>query len=158
MQHRTNGTALVSLNAEVWRTHVEQALVAEQHRLTAARRAILDWIAASQVPFTAETLVEDLVERQGISSRPTIYRTVDWLRNAGWVGRVQSDGPEHSYARLLPGHYHHAVCRACGTTLVVAGCEALQNVVATLHTQGFEVQGHLLELYGICANCRARAR
>lgn len=147
----------VQLTATTWREQVQTALQQEGQRLTLPRRAILDWIAQTDAPFTAETLVAELVEQQQSSSRPTVYRTVEWLRKTGWIARVQSDGPEHTYARLLPGHYHHAVCTSCGRTLVVPGCEALNSIAGLLEQQGFEVRGHILELFGLCQLCRAAA-
>lgn len=147
-------TTPIEINGDVWRTQVEQMLIEQGQRLTVPRVAILGWIAATTVPFTAETLVSELVDRQQIGSRPTVYRTVDWLRSAGWIARVQSDESEHAYARMLPGHYHHAVCTDCGATLVLPGCEALQPLAAALADQGFEVRGHILELFGVCRECR----
>ncbi len=147
-------TAPIEINGELWRTQVEQMLIAHGQRLTSPRVAILRWIASTTAPFTAETLVAELVDGQHIGSRPTVYRTVDWLRSEGWIARVQIDGLEHSYARMLPGHYHHAVCTDCGATLVLAGCEALQSLTASLEDQGFEVRGHILELFGVCRECR----
>ncbi|NJK78699.1 MAG: transcriptional repressor [Chloroflexaceae bacterium] len=147
----------VDLAPEMWRNRVEEMLISSGQRLTMPRRAILDWIAHADAPFTAETLVDELVDQRNASSRPTVYRTVEWLRSAGWIARVQSDGPEHTYARMLPGHYHHAVCTDCGTTLVVPGCEAINSLTTLLQQQGFEVQGHILELFGICERCRTTA-
>lgn len=142
------------LNPAEWLAGVEQALSGAGHRATLSRHAVLAWIAAAPAPFTAEMLVAELAAQRGMSSRPTIYRTIDWLRSSGWIARVQGDGPEHAYARLRPGHYHHAVCTGCGLTLVFAGCDALVGVVATLEQHGFVVHGHRLEVYGRCARCR----
>jgi len=146
--------APIKIDGNVWRSRVEQMLIAQGQRLTAPRTAILAWIAQSSAPFTAEMLVAELADQRHASSRPTVYRTVDWLRNMGWIARVQSDGHEHTYARMLPGHYHHAICTDCGTTLVVPGCEALQSLTSLLADEGFEVRGHILELFGVCRVCR----
>jgi Fe2+ or Zn2+ uptake regulation protein len=145
---------LVPLTPQHWRTRLEQTMQAEQQRMTATRRLVLDWITAAEAPFSAETLVDDLTNRQGIISRPTVYRAFEWLRRTGWIGRIHRDGAEHTYARLLPGHYHHAVCTACGLTLVFGGCDLTKALLHTLAAHGFTVQGHLLELYGQCVACQ----
>lgn len=145
---------LVSLTPQHWRGCLEMAMEADDQRITRARRVVLDWITIAQTPFSAETLVEDLTTRQGTVSRPTIYRAFEWLRRTGWIGRVHNDGAEHTYMRRLPGHYHHAVCTVCGQTLVLGGCDLTQALLHALATQGFVVQGHLLELYGKCAACQ----
>ncbi len=144
---------IVDLPSNIWRKLAEESMIAARQRITGPRRAILDWIAAVDTPFTAETVVSALAE-QGFSSRPTIYRTVDWLRSVGWIARVQADAPDHAYVRLLPGHYHPVVCERCGKTLVIAGCSALADVRSALHKRGFEVHTHVLELRGLCEHCR----
>ena len=145
---------LIPLTPQHWRTRLEQAMQAEHNRMTGTRRLVLDWITAAEAPFSAETLVDDLTHRQGIISRPTVYRAFEWLRRTGWIGRIHCDGAEHTYACLLPGHYHHAVCTVCGLTLVFGGCDLTQALLHTLAAHGFTVQGHLLELYGQCVTCR----
>jgi Fur family transcriptional regulator, ferric uptake regulator len=144
------------LPADEWRAQVEHALQVTGHRNTAPRRAVLDWIAAQTGPFTAETLVADLGTHAATPGRATIYRIVDWLRAAGWIARVHSDTHASSYTRLLPGHHHSVVCLRCGLTLMVGGCAVEQLVAPALADTGFEVHGHVLELYGVCGTCRGR--
>jgi Fur family ferric uptake transcriptional regulator len=141
-------------SAQAWRAGVEQAFARAGLRSTAPRGAVIDWIAASTAPFTAETLVRALERDHGISSRATIYRTVEWLRSQGWIARVHSDDTQHTYSRLLPGHHHHVVCTQCGTTLIIGGCAIEQVLAPLLAPTGFHVQGHVLELYGVCRRCR----
>jgi len=141
-------------SAEEWRAGVERAFALAGHRATAPRGAVVDWIAASTAPFTAETLVRALERDYGISSRATIYRTVEWLRSRRWIARVHSDDTQHAYTRLLPGHHHNAVCTQCGTTLLIGGCAIEQVLAPLLAPTGFQVQGHVLELYGVCEQCR----
>jgi Fe2+ or Zn2+ uptake regulation protein len=145
---------LVLPSAQEWRQGAERALQASGCRTTLSRRTILDWIAQIQTPFTAETLVADL-EQRGCASRPTIYRTIEWLRSAGWIARVQCDVDHHTYARHLPGHYHQVICTACGITQVISGCAIEQLLVPALSGADFEIHCHRLEIYGICGICRA---
>jgi len=147
-------TQALDLPATTWRAGVGQALATARSRATTPRREVVDWIAARQAPFTAEDVVADLVQTQHQGSRPTVYRTLEWLRTAGWLARVLSDSSEHAFARTIPGHYHHAVCTNCGVTLLLAGCGALASVNTALAAQGFAIQGHLLEVYGRCATCQ----
>lgn len=143
-----------TLTAEEWLAGVARALQAAGYRNTVPRRAIVAWIAHLTMPFTAETLVDDLEQQQGISSRATIYRLVDWLRAEGWIARLHSDAVEHTYARMLPGHHHHAVCTGCGSTLIIDGCQIEVWLALLVAETTFEVRGHVLELYGLCGSCR----
>ncbi len=51
------------------------------------------------------------------------------------------------------GHHHHLVCSVCGATVDFADCDlgALEERLAK--ETGFEMQGHLLEVYGTCPQC-----
>lgn len=139
-----------------WRTAVECALHTAGLRASSARVAILDWIAAAERPFTAETIVHQLVLGGGLGSRPTVYRTVDWLRAAGWLARLNVEGDDRAYVRSLPGG-HLLVCTGCGVVQTLVGLELATLFAAHLHSLGFELSGQHLELYGRCRLCRPAA-
>jgi Fur family transcriptional regulator, ferric uptake regulator len=126
-----------------------------RQRATPARQLLVDSIAAINRPFTAEELVDEFVNRQSLTGRATVYRTLDWLRISGWISRVQHDGEHATYTRTLPGHHHTVICTNCGTTLMLGGCDLETLLAPVLASSGFEVQGHVLELYGRCSRCQA---
>lgn len=140
-----------------WREGVLRALHDSGQRSTFPRRAIVDAIAQQARPFSAEELVALLETQAGWSSRATIYRLVEWLRAQGWLARVQRDNEHATYARLLPGHHHTAVCSQCGRTFVIGGCNVEEVLAPLLASAGFDVHGHVLELYGLCDRCRVGA-
>jgi Fe2+ or Zn2+ uptake regulation protein len=153
---------VVELSVEDWSERVLAALRADGQRRTAPRLAIIGWIAAQTAPFSAEALTAALAHHPAGVGRATAYRAVDWLRERGWLARVQTEGrPDvpagrlYPYTRTLPGHHHHAVCTRCGATLLLEGCSAIEALTALLARQGFRVQGHILELFGLCARCQA---
>jgi Fur family ferric uptake transcriptional regulator len=137
-----------------WRYGALAAVQQRQQRATPARALVVDYIAALERPFTAEELVAELAERQQRSGRATVYRTLDWLRDAGWITRVQGDGEQHAYTRLMPGHHHSVVCTLCGATLILGGCDLDAVLAPILAGSGFTIEGHRLELYGTCAHCQ----
>jgi Fur family ferric uptake transcriptional regulator len=147
-------STIVSLSDSAWQGQVFGAMRSEGQRFTTPRRQIISWVAARCAPFSAEELVEAMAARAEGIGRSTVYRTVDWLRAEGWLGRVGGEAGEHTYARTLPGHHHHAVCTHCGQTLVVSGCAVVEALGQTLAAQGFTVSGHTLEIFGTCAGCR----
>jgi len=144
------------MNERSWAEQVQVALRTDGQRLTGPRLAILAWIAAQERPFSAEALTAACADN-GVG-RATAYRAVDWLRERGWLARVQTERGDYTYARTLPGHHHHAVCTRCGAILLVEGCGAIDALAALLTRQGFRVQGHILELFGLCARCQAVSR
>lgn len=142
---------VVEVRVADWGERVLAALRSEGQRLTAARLAIIHRVASQERPFSAEALAVALAPAVG---RATVYRAVDWLRDRGWLARVQTERGDYTYVRTLPGHHHHAVCLRCGATLLVEGCQAIEALTALLARQGFRVQGHILELFGLCARCQ----
>jgi Fur family transcriptional regulator, ferric uptake regulator len=133
----------------LWRCRVEALIGAAGMRRSTARGAVLDWIAATDQPFTAEMITYRLPG----SSRPTIYRTLDWLRTGGWLARLAGEGNDRAYARSQPGS-HHLICTDCGGVQIVA-LDLVASVAPQLHALDFELQEHHLEVYGRCRTCRS---
>ena len=52
-------------------------------------------------------------------------------------------------------HHHHLVCRVCGTTVEVQAepVERWASKIAAEH--GFSDIHHTVEVFGVCADCRA---
>ena len=138
-----------------WRAAVEAAVRGAGLRTSAARNAVLDWIAAAERPFTAETIAQQLADWDH-GSRPTVYRTVEWLRSAGWLVRLHAETSDRAYARSLPGA-HQVVCTGCGGVQTLTGLELAPPLEARLRTLGFELRGQHLELYGRCRLCQLAA-
>lgn len=149
--------ACVTPSPAEWSAAVEQALVRGGHRATLPRRTIVEWIARYGTPFTAEELVAAMERQGGTCSRPTIYRTVEWLRTEGWIGRVYSTATS-AYTRLLPGHRHCVVCIECGTATMLSGCTVEHLLASSLAELDFDIQGHVLEIFGRCRTCRVEQR
>lgn len=137
-----------------WRANVDAAMHGAGLRASSTRTVVLDWIAAAEPPFTAETVVQQLVGGWGLCSRPTVYRTLDWLHAAGWLARLRVAGSDRAYVRSLPGA-HQLVCTGCGTVRTLTGLELAPLLEAHLRRLGFELRTLHLELYGRCLHCQA---
>lgn len=123
-------------------------------RATEPRVRVIQTIARYSAPFSAEELYAELRRQDGRTGRATVYRTLDQLQSAGWLARIHPRGGDAGYAPSFPGHRHHLVCTACGTVITFEGC-ALDELVAHLASQtAFTIEGHLLQLYGRCAQCK----
>lgn len=128
-------------------------LEARGYRLTAARRAILDTLTESGGHLTADELTDLARRRAAGVGRMTVYRTLDLLCDLGILRPVyQGTGAAH-YILMQDGHHHHLVCSGCSRVIEFDEC-ALGDLPARIAGQfGFRVEGHLLELYGVCAAC-----
>ena len=126
-------------------------------RVTEPRRLVAGLIATRSGHFTAADLAAEARRRPVAIGRATIFRTLDVFVRLGGVERIDLPTGEHAYVRCEPSHHHHVVCSACGRTDEVDGCD-MQAVVREIAARtGYRVDGHRLELYGICPDCQAGA-
>jgi len=131
-----------------------QALAARGFRLTAARRAILAALAATDAHPTADELAEAVHAAAPGVGRMTVYRTLDLLCELGLLRPVHQGGGAARYVLMQDGHHHHLVCSGCRRVIEFNDC-GLAGLAETVGARfGFAVDGHLLEFYGRCAACQ----
>lgn len=138
-------------------TEFSIALARRGYRMTEARRAVLAALASAGGHVSADELV-DLVHQGGAEvGRMTVYRTLDLLTELGLVRPVyQGTGAAH-FVLLVEGRHHHLICTICNRVIEFESC-VLTNIEERLGEAGdFKVQGHLLEVYGLCGECQARS-
>lgn len=133
---------------------LQGALEERGYRLTAARRAILETLIDSGGHVTADELADRVRARAPQVGRMTVYRTLDLLGELGLVHPVyQGTGAAH-YVLLHEGHHHHLVCTRCRQVIEFDDC-SLQDLARMIgERSGFQLQGHLLEFYGVCPACQ----
>lgn len=124
------------------------------HRLTQARQLIVQVLIHSGAHLSADKLAEMVHEIDPHVGRMTVYRTLELLVELGVARPVyQGTGAAH-YILIDKGHHHHLVCSNCEKVVEFEECtlEALQNLVS--HRFNFLIQSHLIEFYGLCADCQ----
>src|ERR671913_239932 len=105
--------------------------------------------------LSADDLV-DLIRKEdrGIS-RATVYRTLQWMMDAGIARKVDcGEGRfrfEHSYRH--PRHFH-LICKTCNQSFefLSSDIEALVEEVAT--ARSFTASQSVVQIYGTCEECR----
>ena len=124
------------------------------YRLTAARLAILEMLIASGGHLSADQLAERVREQTPQVGRMTVYRTLDLLSELGVIRPVyQGTGAAH-YILMDEGHHHHLVCAGCACVIEFEECVLAEIEEMVSGRFNFQIQGHLLEFYGICAECQ----
>jgi Fur family ferric uptake transcriptional regulator len=129
-------------------------------RATRQRLAIVQQVFSHHDHFDADELMahlEDSIARRTLS-RPTVYRTLAELVDAGLLRKMALGGRsvfEHDYG--YPRH-DHLYCQVCNTLIEFhsAALEHLRDRVAREHD--FQVVGHRMFVTGICAACRRAQR
>jgi len=126
-------------------------------RNTRQRTEILDLLADLDEFRSAQQLHEILRERGSTVGLATVYRAVQTLSERGDVDVLRTADGESVYRRCgTQRHHHHLVCRRCGSTVEVDGPGAEEWAMSVGAAHGFSEISHTIELFGICADCRAQ--
>ncbi|UMG91071.1 Fur family transcriptional regulator [Nocardioides sp. TF02-7] len=124
-------------------------------RPTRQRRAINDALAQA-TDFQSAQDIHDALRHAGEKvGLATVYRTLQAMAESGEVDVLQGPGGEASYRRCSTEHHHHLVCRSCGRTVEVTGPAVERWADAVAREHGFAEVSHSIELFGLCAECRA---
>jgi Fur family transcriptional regulator, ferric uptake regulator len=128
-------------------------LAKHQLKLTRQREQILDAFLKNE-HITAEQMYRVLNKKDPHVGLATIYRTLNLFCEAG-LAQARHFGTQTQYDNVShKGHHDHLICTGCGKIVEFENCEIerLQEEVA--RRNGFVIQTHKLELYGLCASCR----
>ncbi len=85
----------------------------------------------------------------------TVYRSLESLVSQGLVQAVDLGDGERRYEMVKPGeHHHHLVCDSCKASVHLDSCliEELEGGIRSKY--GFQVKGHILEIFGMCKSCQ----
>ncbi|UKJ63329.1 transcriptional repressor [Cellulosimicrobium cellulans] len=125
--------------------------------MTRQRAALLEAIEAQEGFRSAQAIHHDLRERGDAVGLATVYRGLQALADAGVVDSLRTEDGENLYRRCeRVEHHHHLVCRSCGRAEEIDGpsVEAWSRNVGASY--GFVDIDHVVELFGTCADCRAK--
>ena len=138
----------------------EEFLQSRGKRITQQRRQLVEHIFAQHEHFDADALLARLKEahRGGAISRPTVYRTLTELVDAGLLRKMTLKGRavyEHDYGYPQHDHLH---CQQCDALIEFSSDEVkrIREDVARQHR--FRVIGHRLIITGVCAKCAQSKR
>ena len=134
----------------------EEFLRSRGKRITQQRRTILDQVFSQHDHFDAENLLAELAREQranGKVSRPTVYRTLGELVDAGLLRKMRLNNHsvyEHDYGYPQHDHLH---CEKCNQLFEFQSEEVASIRDAVARQRNFRVTGHRLIITGICAGC-----
>lgn len=132
---------------------LQEHLSKHQLKLTRQREQILT-VFLKMEHITAEQMYRLLAKKDPHIGLATIYRTLNLFCEAG-LAQARHFGAQTQYDNVShKGHHDHLICTSCGKIVEFENCdiERLQDEVAARN--GFTIQTHKLELYGLCSSCR----
>lgn len=125
-------------------------------RRSGKRDVIVQIFLRQEGHLAADELVELIRKEDARISRATIYRTLQWMVDAGIARKVDfGEGRfrfEHSYRH--PRHFH-LICKSCSQSFefLSSDIEALIEEIA--EARRFAPRQSVLQIYGTCENCQA---
>jgi Fur family ferric uptake transcriptional regulator len=137
----------------------EEQLAGAGFRITVPRRAVMEVLQGADAPLSPQDILE-----QGEAIHPelgltTVYRTVALLMDLDLVRRVHRSNGCRGYVAASPGHRHHVVCQRCGRTVEFPGARDLTALIERVEERtDYRVEGHLLQLFGLCPACQEKGR
>ena len=134
-------------------------IIREMHlKVTHQRQAILEVLAVGRHHFTAQEIFDVVHKRFPEIGFATVYRFLKKLTEYKYVSEVRMGGLPARYELAPARHHDHMSCVQCGKIVEFENyaIESLQEKVAA--DLGFELTGHVLELYGICPQCLKKSK
>ncbi len=136
------------------------------YRCTISREIIMEILSHTLEHLSAEDIFLKIHKRYPQIGLTTVYRTLELLVDMDMVikfdfgdGRARYELVDHPQGK---GYHHHFVCTGCGrimdyTDFINDELDLLKKTEEGLSLKyNFRIQGHLLQFYGLCADCCAK--
>ncbi|MFO8151795.1 MAG: transcriptional repressor [Thioalkalivibrio sp.] len=128
-------------------------------RLTALRRRILRQILKTEGVIKAYDLIHDLSSQDRSIKPPTVYRSLAFLLDQGFIHRIES--LNGFVACNHPGEAHETllmICDGCGHIDELHPEHISEALDRAADEKGFTISAKVVELHGTCHACRGAAR
>lgn len=132
---------------------LEEQLRDAGYRVTEPRRAVIQVLEGAGRHLSPAEILQQGRAIYPELSRATVYRTVDLLTELGILRPIYLGEGSLRVARVEGGH-HHLICLTCGSAISFEECPIENMKQALARRFDFQIKSHMLELYGLCENCR----
>lgn len=123
-------------------------------KMTPQRRAIVEYLQTARHHPTMAEIIDSVNALFPMTSRATVYNTVNWLKEAGMLIERFEGGS----ARLDPNfdRHHHFVCTGCGRVEDV-GFDLIDDLgICSLPNQQ-TIESFEIVIRGCCSSCQQTA-
>jgi len=122
-------------------------------RETRQRKILRQVLQEADRPLSPQEILDSAQDRLPELGLATVYRNVKALLEDGVLQAVELPGQGLRYELAGKHHHHHFHCRECGKVFEVWGCP---GNLCPLAPPEFQVESHMIVLYGRCAGCGRR--
>src|SRR5687767_2697247 len=136
--------------------HAETLCAQRAQRLTPLRRQVLEVLLESHKPLGAYEII-DRAAAAGTRPAPiTIYRALEFLRDNGLVHRIES---RNAFVACVNNHTSgdlvvFLICESCGEVGEAPSAAVADQLKSAARAAGFTPKAPVIEIGGVCANCR----
>jgi Fur family zinc uptake transcriptional regulator len=136
-------------------SHAEAVCMKKGQRLTPLRRQVLEVLLARHHPMGAYDIIEDVAKHDKRPAPMTIYRSLDFLMEAGLVHRIES---RNAYLACVQDHGADKmtaffICDTCGMAGEANLPGVSQKLAQAAKEAGFTPKASVIEISGTCAEC-----
>ena len=135
---------------------LKNALHSQGLKLTRSRLAVLQVLAATSEHLKVAEVHRRAREIDGRIGLASVYRTMELLARLRLVKHVHVEHRHRHYARIREHHGHHLVCNGCGLVVEFSDCQLERLTRALARRTKFRIEGHCMEFFGQCRECRRR--
>jgi Fur family ferric uptake transcriptional regulator len=129
------------------------ALRERGHRISAARRLVLEALFAAEGPVSAQFIADGLDGSQAELDRTSVYRNLEQLEQLGVVRHVHLGHGPSLYHLVGGGEREYLACEGCGRVTSVDPSE-LDPVRDRVRKQfGYEARFGHFPIVGLCREC-----
>ncbi len=119
------------------------------------RQIILDAFLKTERHLTAEELYEIVKKKNSNIGQATIYRAMKLFSDAGLCRELKVEDGVTRYEHLFNHEHHdHLICTECGKIVEILSPEIEEEQDRIAKKNGFVLEKHRFELYGVCRDCR----
>ena len=124
-------------------------------RTSPGRKKVFDRVMNLHGHFSGEELAIQCQQGEKSVSRATVYRTIKELLESGVIRETAFGDKHQNYEHLYDEKpHHHARCTRCGFFIELPDLNEDKLYEPILEEKGFQMLGHEMHFYGICASCR----
>jgi Fur family transcriptional regulator, ferric uptake regulator len=122
------------------------------------RDQIVEVFLRQEGHLSADDLVELMRKEDHRISRATVYRTLQWMVEAGVARKVDFGEGRFRFERSYrhPRHFH-LICKSCNRSFEFLSSDIETLIEEVAEARGFELRQSVLQIYGECDECRTGA-
>ena len=137
-------------------SNIRHALRDRGMRVTAPRRAILEWLS-NRPHATVDEVHRGVVNDLTTISKQAVYDVLSACDEAGLVRQIKPAGHPARFERRTGDNHHHLVCRQCGH---IEDLDCHTGQAPCLHPgdgHGFVVDEAEIVFWGLCGSCQSQS-